>query len=47
MAKVFGDRDSNLVIVGNSTMQNFTGNARDASYQVIARPGLIINMFNK
>ena len=47
MASVFGDRESHSVLVGNSLLRNFTGNKREASYQVVYRPGWIPNMLNK
>ena len=45
MAKVFGDKESNLIIAGNSLLKYFSGKCGDVPYQVVFRPGLILNLF--
>ena len=45
MAKVFGDKESNLIIAGNSLLKYFSGKCGDVPYQVVSRPGLILNLF--
>ena len=45
MAQVFGDKESPLIIAGNSLLKYFSGKCGDVPYQVVFRPGLILNLF--
>ena len=44
MPKVKGDRDSKLLIASNSLARDFSGTCGDEPYQVVFRPGLILNL---
>lgn len=44
MATVIGDRESNLFIAGDSNLKYFRGNMGPVPYQVVCRPGLMLNL---
>ena len=42
--QVFGDKESKLIIAGNSLLRDFSGREGDVPYQVVWRPGLMLNL---
>ena len=44
MATVSGDRESNLFIAGDSNLKYFRANMGNLPYQVVCRPGLMLNL---
>ena len=44
MPRVKGDSHSKLLIASNSLARDFSGNCGDEPYQVVFRPGLILNL---
>ena len=44
MTQIFGDKESKLIIAGNSLLRDVLGNYGDMLYQVVFRPGLMLNL---
>ena len=42
--QVFGDKESKLIVAGSSHLRDFSGKYGDLPYQVVLRPGLMLNL---